>query len=199
MYNSTSTDKLTQLNCIELSKKPLKAFTLLELIVVMGIIVLSLGLTVIGITRFRYSIELQNGYSDIFSYIQNVENRSRNSVSSEALYNSTGSYNESVPDYYVLHFQDDNFSLQACNLNGSRLICLSEEENVKAERFSSVTIASTCEYVGVHKRDADIVRVDSQSFETSDTGICTVVVGHKSISRTYTIILDLVSNSIDGE
>src|SRR5688500_12878978 len=119
----------------------------------MGIIVMSLGLSILGVTRFRYSIELQNGYSDVLTYIQNVENRARNSVSSEALYNSTGSYGESVPDYYVLHFLDNDFSLLACNLNGSRLICLNEEDNVKAERFNSVTIAASCEYVGIGKRN----------------------------------------------
>jgi len=52
------------------SKNSLNAFTLLEVIIVLGISALSLVFGIIGVINLRKSLELKNGYSDLITNIK---------------------------------------------------------------------------------------------------------------------------------
>lgn len=188
-----------------------KGFTLIEALIVMGIIAALIGFGVVGVTRFSDYLELQNGFSDISTFIRTTQNKARNSISYE---NSMGFFTP-PPDYYAIYFEEENFSLLACNENLSGLFnCEELEKNVKSDVFNEVkfSFGADCEanrLFGFRRSNIDIVSFDGIINEgtgytvnnavINSKGICTITVNHENDVGTRKIILNLTENSFEFE
>jgi prepilin-type N-terminal cleavage/methylation domain-containing protein len=54
------------------------AFTLLELLIVMGVSAFLMGLGAFGLMSFQAEVDLQNAYSNIISDLKFLQNKARN-------------------------------------------------------------------------------------------------------------------------
>jgi type II secretory pathway pseudopilin PulG len=186
-------------------------FTLIEALLVMAVLITVLGLSTVGVVRFRDSLELQNGYTDIVSYLGTVQNRARNSIA----YNFEGN-RPYVPTFYSIYFENNDFSLLGCDETSLGIVdCRSLEVDIKSNAFNEVTLEltgecgdnniiafkrSSIEIVGIQ---GDIIRIgDSitgESLSTVNDGQCTLILGHSSLSSTREINFNLVSNTVSFE
>ncbi len=188
-----------------------KAFTLVEAMVVMGIMALVLSFGTVGVIRFRDYIELQNGFSDISTYIRTVQNMARNSVS----YDNVGGV-PVVPDYYSIFFTANDFSLLACNDTGviNRVNCTQVTRDIQAPNFSKVgfSFGGDCgnrRLFGFERSTVDLMTYQgavNQSGNLSltngvkqSTGSCTIIVTHSRSNSSRNITLNLTENSINVE
>ncbi len=173
-----------------------KSFTLIELMVVMGIIAALLALGTLGLTNFRNTAELRNAYSDIVSIIQETQNKARNSVS----IGSTGSDGlPIVPDYYVIDIQANNYTLQSCNTTGgTNLVCNNLAGRTKPSQFSLISYTGTCDKIGFKRSSSDVVALNSSN-AVINSGICTIEVRHSVISNILVIRVNMQDNTISFE
>ncbi len=89
----------------------MKGFTLLELMVVMGIAAALLALGTVGLISFRNTVQLDQVRSDFISQLRTAQNLAKNSVASAAL---GGDLFESKVDGYAIFLNGNNYSLQYC-------------------------------------------------------------------------------------
>ncbi len=181
-----------------------KAFTLVEAMIVMGIMAAVLGFGTVGIFRFRDYIELQNGYADITSFLRSIQNSARNSVA----YDESGGQ-PIVPDYYAVWFTNEDFSLFACNdRNNNNIDCVPLSRNQQTPNFSNVNFefGSTCgnRLYAFERSTADLIRirgnVNSSGISNGDPdtfGECDITVVHTNSNSTREISLNLTQNSIN--
>lgn len=192
-------------------KKFRSAFTLVEAMVVLAVLVAVLGLSTIGIVRFRDSLELQNGYSDVVSYLGTIQNRARNSIAYS--FNGNEPY---VPQFYSLYFANDDFSLLGCEESSLGIAdCISLEVDIKSSAFQEVTFSleGSCNndtIIGFKRSSIDIVRIEGPILRSGDlitgeslnivnSGDCSLIVGHASLSSEKRIDFNLGNNTVNLE
>ncbi|MCA9381299.1 type II secretion system protein [Candidatus Dojkabacteria bacterium] len=180
-----------------------EAFTLIEMLVAMSIMVIILSFGTVGVVRFRDYIELQNGYSDISTYLRTTQNKARNAIA----YTTNGGV-PVAPDYYGVYVANDNFSLYACNETiPNQVDCTEEESDIKATSFTSVGIElSGCpgDMIAFAKSSVEIIAINGtpnlgqvNSGTVVTNGTCDLLVSHANSSSTRTISINLTQNSID--
>jgi len=89
-------------------KKNKKAFSLLELIVAMGVIAVIMGLGITGLVSLRTTVELQGAYSEFVENLKSLQNQGKNSTSG-----SLGS--NSVPFMYGIFFTSTGYAFGNCD------------------------------------------------------------------------------------
>ena len=179
-----------------------KAFTLIEALIVMSITVIVLSFGTVGIFSLRDSLELQNGYSNLISYIRSVQNMARNSTK---LFGYT-------PVYYGVVFESDGVFLSACNRNGDDVLCLAESDSkTKKEVLKNLELKfkTNCQSLKVFsfkRSDVDLVGMRLRStadqnfnelVSVTNTGECTISIVHKNSGNSKEFTLNLTNNSID--
>jgi type II secretory pathway pseudopilin PulG len=178
-------------NYEKLRKKDLKAITILESIIVMGIIAILLGISTYGLVQFRSTIELQNAYADVISALQTLQNRARNAVS------VTNGTTTTIVDYTSMEFLSTSYDFQACTKAGTRATCRDEESTITPTEISNITfsIASECAVIGFARLTGDIVTIDTNGVITTE-GNCTIRLIHNQTSTAKELYIDLTSNNI---
>lgn len=174
-----------------------KAFTLVEMILAMGIIAFLIGMGSVALIRFRSVAKVERVHSDLISTLRTTQNSAENSKASFAkkdLFNLTIS--ESLPDYYMVYFENNNYSIYFCDKSGSGANCFPETQNLKSANLSGVDITVTgCQGVAFERLTGNIVSIDSTG-AVSETGSCTIRIKATSLSSTRTIEVDFISNNI---
>jgi prepilin-type N-terminal cleavage/methylation domain-containing protein len=173
-----------------------KGFTLIEAIVAMGIMAVVLAFGTTGVVRFRNSVELVNGYSDMQSIIRTLQNRARNSTTT-----SVGNLENNVPiipDYYGLKIEDSNYSVYECFENNTleSVNCNETESDLKATKLSNILYHYNCYIIGFRRASTEIISIN-------DTGIinnidsCVIDVLHKNSDSDKSITINLEDNNIE--
>lgn len=173
-----------------------KAFTLIEILMVMGVIALIGAIGVYGLTRFRANIEVQTAFNDIFSLLKTLQNNARNSVS----VNIGG--NQFTPDYYSVKFENNNYTVYACNKSGPNIICPTNNalDTYRGIGIQNVTItypAQQCEFIAFERLSGDIVDVrGGPNWDISGNTMCTILILN-SVGDSRRIIVNLVNNTLE--
>ncbi|GAB4284864.1 MAG: hypothetical protein Kow0081_2290 [Candidatus Dojkabacteria bacterium] len=135
-----------------------KAFTILELVVVLGVISVIIALGSYGIIIFRDSIRIDNAYNDLLSYIQNVQNLA---INSSVYPFNAGSFDSSVdepptpPEYYAILFGENDFNLFSCSSGASGSLNCNRIELNDLEEYNA-KISAGCSAVVFRTSTIDI-------------------------------------------
>lgn len=186
------------------NKIKLKAFTLLELLIVMGIIALMSGLGIYGLVRFQANARLESSFNDVLTAIKSVQNMSKNSTAfnNQSAINPTicSSNGICVPDYYSISFSSSGYRVIGCLVSSSNIIC--PNENTIEERMvtvGGVNIEYTgqqCEYIAFQRLTSDIKDiVGSPTWSESGNSLCNIRL-FNDYGDQRIIEIDILSNSI---
>jgi prepilin-type N-terminal cleavage/methylation domain-containing protein len=170
--------------------KKIKAFTLIELIMVMAIIATLAIMGVYGLTRFRGFLELQTSYNDIVSIIKTIQNSARNSIQ---LNDGT------TPEYYTISFTDNKYSLLSCN-NAN---CISVSSSTDIQIGSSprvVVVNENCSNIAFGRLTGNIVSINISGSSIIDSSIsCRFTIRNLDTLDERILLVDLAKNIIiDG-
>lgn len=170
-----------------------KAFTLLETLIVLGLVVTVIAAGAVSLTNARNSIELDNTYSDVLSAIRTTQNDARNYISIDSNYSVN--IVPPVPDIYAFRVNTANneFWTFACTGAGASTSCTLASRESVASSVSNITINSNCYAIGFRKGIRDIVSI-SQGGVVSDSGNCTITISQGN--RTKNVIINLDANNI---
>jgi prepilin-type N-terminal cleavage/methylation domain-containing protein len=186
------------------SKTKRKAFTLLEVMIVMSVIVAMLSIGTYSLIRFRNYTIFQSNYRDFISNIKSVQNSARNSVISPKKYNTTGEPILSTVDAYMIYIENSEYSAYYCNYGtpkDSVFLCGKESELINIEVSEKVTISSIdCLGVGFKRSSGDIFLITAAlqvpQYNYSTTGTCVVKVEEKDFGSSKTIAINATTNTI---
>lgn len=95
--------------------KFLHAYTLLEIIVVISVIVVMMGLGITGLVSFKRNAEFNSTYTSLVTNIRSIQNRARNSISEDS--------GVTPSDYYGIFFSQNEYSSYRCINSGNNLNC----------------------------------------------------------------------------
>jgi len=183
----------------------LKAFSLLEMIIVLAILAILMGLGWSGLINFRSTAEMQNAYSELVSVIKSEQNKAKNSVSST----STGT----TPYYYALFFANNKYYAFNCAKpsSSSGITRCTKDTTVTFRQLPAdikINPDSRCAGLGFEILNGKFVAftlantgsLDTiNSFDTvyESTGTCNIKIDHDLISTEKTIEINLDINSIN--
>ena len=145
----------------------LKAFTLMEVIVVMAIIAIITGLSVVGIVRYKATVELNYVYTEFVSGVKTQRNKANNSIS----YNPSGAESLTfiAPAFYSIRLANNSYDFYICNFVGSNnLISCGLDTSIKKSTIpSGIEINANCYGFGFRLINSDLVKIDDNSFITN--------------------------------
>jgi prepilin-type N-terminal cleavage/methylation domain-containing protein len=183
-----------------------RAFSLVELLVVMGIIAMVSGLGIYGLIRFQANTRLQTKLGDINSVLSTIQNNSRNSTAFENNGNvddrlCLNHINKCVADYIAINFSSSDYEVFACQRSGEIISC---PNNNKLESFRSVVVpdisisyrGNSCEYIAFERLTVDIIDVTGNPvWQESEHESCEIVISNEFGDQRI-IVIDLQTNSI---
>jgi prepilin-type N-terminal cleavage/methylation domain-containing protein len=180
-----------------------RAYTIIELIIVLGLIGALSAIGILGLSAFRQATQTQGAANEFLSNIQNYENMARNSIPSQVR-TGTGLLGDRV-DGYAIFFTTTNYSLHYCidqRSSTGRFNCQGiESANEKINEYRSVTI---------YPRPADFPRCRGILFERRSGLIysmsdliaaplkgvnCNIEITHVSNMTKKVVIFNLIANS----
>lgn len=170
----------------------MKAFTLIELMIVMAVIA---GLSVLGIAaiiQFRQGVQINNAVFEFNSILQTISNKAKNAA-------SISGQPGVAPDYYVLELLDSSLQVKSCQRTAiaNSVICSNHEEIFEPADIDWYTgIATPCRSIGFEKRTADIVFIQPTG-TILNTGECNIFVTLKenSIEQNQNLIKKYTFNA----
>ena len=181
-----------------------RAFSLLEILVVLAITAVVMALGTYSLLSFRNFTQVQNGYTNLVSLLKQQQNKAKNSISSEAKRDQSGSILDSIPDFYALSFTENKYSLYYCDKVGNdRVNCFIENsQSIDQREFNSIEIQLECEGgllgLAFEKLSGDIIGFDESGNFTS-LGVCDITIGHVQFGSQRTIQVNLTENNIKVE
>lgn len=165
-------------------------FTLIELMVVFGIIALTLGLSIFGLSRFRANVELNSAYTNIISLINEGRNKSTNAFGS-----STGGTLQQK-DLFGINFLNTSVQPIECtsNSDGSVFSCLNSSSGLITLSNMEITVIGCATRFGFKRLTQDFIALDSVG-NVQASGNCTVDIRHLFTNEVKTITINLVENT----
>jgi prepilin-type N-terminal cleavage/methylation domain-containing protein len=169
------------------------AFTLLEIIVVMGIITIAMALGVMGMVSFQRSAQVHQASSELLAIIKETRNMSQNNVLNT---NIDLIISNETRFAYRLEFTGDNQILrklfQYNNLAQKwQDIENIEDENLKSNIFADIVYyAENCNTIYFENLTGRIYTANS------DVNICEITVKHKSQTKGHKIVINFNDNSV---
>jgi hypothetical protein len=169
------------------------AFSLLEIMVVMGISTALMAGGVLTLIRFQDSTEFNKIYSNTLSLFVTAQNKSKNGVLSEAKkQTSGGSEADSIPSYYsvIVDLNSKKLALHYCDISvGNVLVCSKELgiEDIILPSEINIT-ANGCAGVGFKTlaSNSDLILINSDgTFLT--TGTCDFTLTHTGLNNSETL------------
>jgi len=181
----------------------IKGFTLIEIVIVLGIITMITGLSILGIVRYKAAVELNSAYTDLISSIKSQRNKANNSVS----YNpDPNSPSFDTPSFYAIRFINNNYDLYVCQLfapKSKSLTCLDELNAQPATFATGITLESNCPGIGFQSITTDLVKIDSNAFTSRgifeskpNPAICSLTLKHNQTDSTKIININLVYDTL---
>lgn len=170
----------------------MKAFTLIELMLIMGVIAVAMALSILGLTRFRSAIELNTAYTNVISYLNDIKNKSTNAFGTT----SNGVLLSEV-DFFGVSFEGKDVTALNCNGNFdfSNYSCTSSLETGALNLGNITTSITTCgNRIGFKRLTSDLVSLNTTGGLIT-TGTCELQLQHSFTNETKTITIDLVRNT----
>lgn len=167
------------------------AFTLLELVVTMGILAVISAMSIFGLVRFRAVIELNNGYTDIVSLLKTTQNAARNVTS------SGGQSGVSVPALYTIRFSDNTYTQSNCTSTSNRYICIDLTTQKTVAPSVSFSPDPNCAYIGFAPLTGEIISLNLSGIATT-VQQCSIRIAHSISGDVKTLNVDLLSNTIQN-
>jgi len=188
----------------------LKAFSLLEFVIVFGVLAVLMGLGWTGLINFRSTAEMQNAYSELVSVIKTEQNKAKNSVSS----NNDGG----TPHFYTLFFIGNKY--YAFNCGNSVVPLSSSSSSITCTKDSTVLFRilpaniiinpdPQCAGLGFAKLTGKFTSftlpigygsldtVTSFGTTYSQSGTCNIKISHTLISTQKAIEVNLNQNNLN--
>jgi type II secretory pathway pseudopilin PulG len=175
---------------INISQTKIPSFTVLELIVVLGVIAAIAGVGITGMIGFRRNVQLQEATSSFISTIRTVQNMARTGTLSRYVVKSDCADQEDPfcrrADAFAVYFDSrENYSIRYClevDFAGEqRLTCGVESLNVKPSEFNPVVIypnqetGDKCQGIVFKRLTGEVSAIGTDSLaEESNTGLCTI-------------------------
>ena len=165
-------------------KKKNNGFTLLELLVVIGITVTAGALGIYGLITFRETAILKQAGNELFTNVESIRNKARNSVLSIAKSINNDPLEAKV-DAFAIVFEDGNYSSMYCDRSDSTSIdytCAYEKQNLKSEIFTTVDIGLfeesgyQCAGVLFEGVTGDLSLFANKDSVTTEIGVCIIAV-----------------------
>lgn len=169
-----------------------KAFSILELLIVMSVVGAISLLGVLGLLNMQYSIEYNNFYSQIIVYQQSIKNQAINSSSVNQ------SENKLSADFYAFGIINNQFQNISCNsqISGNSVNCnITNSLNLVIPDYITIEIQpESCNNVAFRRLDAKLFRVDQD--EIYDTQTCVINVIHNNLDQARIITFDIQNNEV---
>lgn len=200
------------------NSKKHRAFTILEVMVVLGVIAAISALGVVGLVSFRNNLDIQAFYTDIKLAIKTTQNNARNSRNINV---DTHSTEPQSAEYYVLDFnivttgrrrnlQTSYDFVQAYLLDTNRGSAITILPNEKESNLSNDLItfsftenerslsASDCENIGfTNTGNLVFLSQGRRGVAVQDFGVCTLTISHADLPTvSRQIIFDANTNKI---
>lgn len=181
-----------------------KAFTLVEILIILSLAFVIITFGSIGVVTVRNNLTLNTVYADLATFVKNVRSNARNSLLIELRDGST-----TLPDYYAVSIFEDS---STGNITYNQLAFLEDEILVdrailvdntaqlvpQTDELNGITINVTCDdgsiidlnqdmFIFAFSRlNQDIILLDQASTNTDysiNNGniICTIIVDHEDL------------------
>ncbi len=173
----------------------LKGATLLELIIVMGILAAIMGLGVYGLIKFQGTVELQSVYSEFVANLKTLQNKAKNSI-------NTSSTNDKAPFIYAIIFDQNTYTFYSCDkATSSTLLCVEDSSIPEVDTSSKGVLISNpgCNGMGFSRLTGDIVSINITNFTFNSVGQCNYTLLHNNSQLSNSITVNLTNNSIDTQ
>ncbi len=188
--------------------RKLTAFTIVELLVSMGIIALLAGLGIQALVTFQQTIQFQQAQSDFITIFNNVRNQARNSVASRDEVISGDTLPNAVVDGYAIFFDNNTYSLRSCSIVRRATSELEgncrnvEDADAKPTSLDAVNIfplnPTVCAGILIERLSVDIYAMEATTAILQNPPECVYRIEHGSNSRLMRDIrIDLVNNTSD--
>lgn len=179
----------------------MKGFTLLELMVVMGIMAALLALGTAGLVSFRNTVELDQVRSDFVSQLRTAQNLAKNSVTSGVL---GGDPFTSKVDAYAIYLSENDYSLQYClKQSGSTNYDCSNAEKADLNPQASSTVdiytndPGKCVGVMFERLSGKMYSMNGYITTPNSTGSCVITFRHSVSGITREVTLDFDNSFIN--
>lgn len=179
------------------SKKELKAFTILEIVISLSIGALLISLGLAGFYYFSRSTEFNQARSEIFLTIRDVQNRARNSVG----FNNNAPLTSQV-EGYALFFNATALELRYCSAAANNAVACTQvlANNVVSAQFDNLNFSPqpTCSAIFFERISSNIYSLAASGgfFTKQDNGACNVTFSHAAeLSLNSGITFNLTNNS----
>lgn len=183
-----------------------KAFSLLELVMVLAIIAIIMGLGYQGLIDFRATSEMQNAYADFVGNLKILQTDAKNVV-------NTSSTTGTPADIYAIFISSSSYKFFDCYKAsfGNSLNCSVDKSlSTLAQNPNIVfTPGSGCSGIGFSKLTTDIVSLNTSADIQNSTSFtagsnnpqpssCKITITHKLLqSSQKTITINIDKNSFD--
>lgn len=173
-----------------------KAFTLLEIMVVLGVIAFLFGLGTIALIRFRNYTQLTTSYNELVSSLKSLQNKAKNSVASSAI---SSDIPNAVPDLYTLRVENNSYDFFDCMILSDRLNCstLSQQESVIMPSGVQLQIEG-CIGIAFERLtgNIDLVQTNGALFTADPTGSCTIRLTQTSLGDLRSIVVNADNDTL---
>ena len=180
------------------------AYTIVEILVVLGIIAVLSGVGIAGMTLFRRTVQIEQAKNDLLSALRETGNLARNSVSSAV--RGTDVLSGRVDGYALfIDLQEGNYSLRYC-IKGSFIGQL-QYDCTGVEKSSSQMLSAPevdifpvdpakCQGIFFARLTGDISALSSDIGAPDDVGNCILNLTHTQGGELRQINIDLAGNNI---
>lgn len=179
---------------------PTKSFTLVELLVVMGIIAVLAGLGIVGMLTFQRVVEVDGATQEFIGNLKTYQNMAINSASSRVYSSGSGQLAGRV-DGYAVQFGDGGYELRYCldadDVNGNFDCQGVEIAEPKSSQYSQVNFATTsdCSLILFERLSGLVYAMNSDFAAPDSTGICEVQITHSAVGVPRTVEINLTENT----
>lgn len=182
-----------------------RAFTILELLIVMTVISVITGLGIWGLIMFRDNVDIESNYSSVHSYIQTVQNKSVNTTTTGFIpseFDPRSDNFPSTPTYFGISFIEDTYNLYSCRdstIDG--ITCDVTEKNILK---SNNVFNTQCPFIlfktgRLSLSSANIVDMTSQRATVSMNNSmesCELTIVKSSSNLKKTLYINFLENSV---
>lgn len=173
------------------------AFTLLEMMVVLGVIAFLTGLGTIALIRFRNYTQLTTSFNELVTAVKVIQNNAKNSVASSALSNDIPN---AVPDYYTIRVENNSYDFFDCINQSNRIECSSSSTQQDINIPTGVQVqAEGCAGIAYERLTGNLVLVQTNGaiYTTQLNGSCTIRLTSTSLGDVRTIVFNADNDTLE--